>query len=164
MSQPLWKCRLQPGTASRGGDAFDATEQYSKKRREASRHTRQKCRELPALSRRGGETINPQIRALPPTAAWDRGGRGSPGRTAQGFFPKGSQFSKHIIKRPDLLHAGAPAKYNLLCLKFSLIPCMCCDFLEANTKKENIPGFMKNYEPNNISDPVKENLSPSDNT
>lgn len=83
---------------------------------------------------------------------------------AQGFFPKGSQFSKHIIKRPDLLHAAAPAKYNLLCLKFSLILCMCCDFLEANTKKENIPGFMKIYEPNNISDPAKENLSPSDNT
>lgn len=36
------------------------------------------------------------------------------------------------------------SKYNLSCLKFSLILCMCYDFQETNKKKENTPDFKEN--------------------
>lgn len=47
------------------------------------------------------------------------------------------------MKRPDLLHTEALAKYNLLYLKISLILGMCYDLQETNKKKEKPPNFKK---------------------
>lgn len=95
---------------------------------------------------------------------WSR--RGSRCRSEQYFFSKESTFSKQPTKRCDLLHTTALAKYNLSCLKFSLIVCMRHDFQETKKKKkENTPDFKKIcVRAKCISDPVKDKLSPSDST
>lgn len=67
---------------------------------------------------------------------WSR--RGSRHRSEQYFFSKESTFSKQPTKRCDLLHTTALAKYNLSCLKFSLILCMCHDFQETKKRKKTL--------------------------
>lgn len=82
--------------------------------------------------------------SYPSKAAWDGlSGVDGEAQAEQWALPKGSRFSKHPSKRSNLLHTRATAKSNLSCLKFSLILCMCYDFQETNSKKENILSFKK---------------------
>lgn len=152
VSQPLRKCRFQPGTVSRGGTILDGTEQESKKRREASRQTRLKHRARPWASRTRPPPLaeswgNPQPPktegcCLNPLETGLVGWEGKHTQVRAGFlFPKKAHFQS---SPPRYITYWSPAKYNLSCLTFSLILCLCYDFQETNKKKENTPDFKEN--------------------
>lgn len=138
VSQPLWKCWFQPGRVSRGWNVFDGNEQDGKKWRGAPRQTRLKCWALlwaphmPMLPLpRAGETTSPQTRGLLSESTWNWAAGAEEEADvvlSNIFFSKESTFSKQSAKRHNLLHTMALAKYNLLCLKFSLVLCICHEF------------------------------------